>query len=649
MKVIVKHLLTVLLLGSTTYITAQNHLDAEMIFGNNQSEGELAGYHDGMNNNGNYIQVKVFDQNFNRPLNNCKITMTLQNSQNNNSFTVLKPFTNISAGLYKLNLDAVTSGGTLSFLGKIRGRITISKPGYLTLTKSFYVKNTDETTDYNQPPDGFLFGHSHDDYLSGDFSGKTKYNGEEYYSIDLYNTHNSNLNGSFLLPFSKSTGKVPENWNEFQKITSAVTITYNLHLSGDKINEWIILLDKLHKELKYQNFSSEAIEFLVPVLNALVTQGATTGVASNRVITNQVAEYLLSEAIMPNERLHDFVYRLAQENIISAREDFNKVLDFIRNNNQRKYISPDEAYYVYMRFKSALIRTTLATEITNKIILSKNVWEKLLEEQLKTIAGSTIPHYDKVISLTNFFLEDVPNIKSTLDNSTTKLNAFFYQEYERCWESSDYVKSIYNTFKNFKVKGKNNTGPKTSFTTDPGSSSGTFTDPRDGQVYKYVKIGNQTWMAENLNYKNGNSCCYDNDPSKCATYGRLYDWPTAMDACPPGWHLPSKYEWDILVNYIGGHSVAGSKMKKTGDKHWSEHNVNVVNSCGFNALPSGFSDMDCKFFIGFGRNRNGSWWSSIKDNNSIAWGYQIFNHDSFIQMSGFLILDTRLSVRCIKN
>src|SRR3989344_2199999 len=123
-----------------------------------------------------------------------------------------------------------------------------------------------------------------------------------------------------------------------------------------------------------------------------------------------------------------------------------------------------------------------------------------------------------------------------------------------------------------------------------GNETGTLTDFRDGKVYKTVKIGNQWWMSENLNYQIDSSWCYNNDPNNCDVYGRLYKWDDALNSCPTGWHLPDTNELNELANYLGGYSVAGGKMKEAGYEHWLPPNTGATNETGFSALPGGVRD-----------------------------------------------------------
>ena len=191
----------------------------------------------------------------------------------------------------------------------------------------------------------------------------------------------------------------------------------------------------------------------------------------------------------------------------------------------------------------------------------------------------------------------------------------------------------------------------------------------DGNSYPTVQIGTQIWMAENLRtfkYRNGNVidhvklnteweetnltergglCLYGNNGVYEVPYGLLYNWYAVNDArglCPAGWHVPTDVEWTTLVNYLGGASVAGGKMKEVGQVHWNglilKQPTKVVG------LPSGFRNPDGSFggikFIGYG-------WSATENGNSV-WardmGYDRANvlRLSFDKRVGF-------SVRCVKN
>jgi len=113
-------------------------------------------------------------------------------------------------------------------------------------------------------------------------------------------------------------------------------------------------------------------------------------------------------------------------------------------------------------------------------------------------------------------------------------------------------------------------------------TKGEFTDSRDGKVYKYVAIGTQLWMAENLRYETSNTKCYDNNPENCKIFGMLYDWNTAKTVCPSGWHLPNDTEWFTLRNFAG--SDADSKLMASG----IFESGTGTDDFGFTALLGGY-------------------------------------------------------------
>ena len=221
-------------------------------------------------------------------------------------------------------------------------------------------------------------------------------------------------------------------------------------------------------------------------------------------------------------------------------------------------------------------------------------------------------------------------------------------------------------------------------TNDHDFDYGEFTDARDGQVYKTVTIGTQTWMAENLNYDPGDvsdmgsyawSGCFNDKADSCSKYGRLYTWEVAMNdascaygnkcnaslnpttpfrgVCPQGWHLPSHREFETLINFIdpsfgynhtgdAGSSTAGKYLKsKSG---WNS-NGNGTDAYGFSALPGGYRDYYGYFnFAGY----SAYFWSSGEYGSSGAF-YLYLYYDG---ESAYLYYDDKYyarSVRCLKD
>ena len=178
------------------------------------------------------------------------------------------------------------------------------------------------------------------------------------------------------------------------------------------------------------------------------------------------------------------------------------------------------------------------------------------------------------------------------------------------------------------------------------STSESFIDPRDGKQYRTVIIGNQTWMAENLNFNTDTgSWAYDNDLKKSSIYGRLYSRPAACEACPSGWRLPSDVDWHALGEYIGGLTVAGGKMKETGTKHWNSPNVGATNESGFSALPAGYYFDGNYYDIG----KSSSFWSSSASGygDQYVWHRFFYHNIPAIYRYRYNYTKFGYSVRCI--
>ncbi|MDR2583979.1 MAG: fibrobacter succinogenes major paralogous domain-containing protein [Fibromonadaceae bacterium] len=163
------------------------------------------------------------------------------------------------------------------------------------------------------------------------------------------------------------------------------------------------------------------------------------------------------------------------------------------------------------------------------------------------------------------------------------------------------------------------------------------TDSRDGKKYGTVKIGDQIWMSENLNYAAEGSKCYGNEPANCQKFGRLYTWMLAQTACPKGWHLPSNDEWQILVNFTGGRNLKASRG-------WSGAG-NGKDTYGFSGLPGGYGISD-GYFLNTGY--IGYWWTSSEDNSDYAFSRDMVYDDETVYYNDN-DKSNLYSVRCIKN
>jgi uncharacterized protein (TIGR02145 family) len=176
-----------------------------------------------------------------------------------------------------------------------------------------------------------------------------------------------------------------------------------------------------------------------------------------------------------------------------------------------------------------------------------------------------------------------------------------------------------------------------------------FTDPRDGKTYRTVQIGEQVWMTQNLNYEAEGSVCYENDPAKGEKYGMLYDWNTAMKACPSGWHLPSDEEWQILFYFTVGKDITGNGKKLKAESGWNENKEvnsgNGTDDFGFSALPGGYGSSNGNF-INVGN--CGYWWSASEYDANYAYSRSMGFNSEYTYWN-YSEKSRLLSVRCVMD
>jgi len=197
---------------------------------------------------------------------------------------------------------------------------------------------------------------------------------------------------------------------------------------------------------------------------------------------------------------------------------------------------------------------------------------------------------------------------------------------------------------------------------DPKPEFGEMTDSRDDQTYRTVKLGDQTWLAHNLNYETDDgSWCYDDDPANCEIFGRLYDWEAAMAACPDGWHLASDGEWSALIKYldpkadpssITESSIAGGMLKATGTMEdgtgpWKSPNEGATDASGFSSEAGGARYEDGAYIV---LGMHAIYWTSSEYDANGVW-FRILDYgiaDIYRDYVG-ITKGMGLSVRCMMD
>jgi uncharacterized protein (TIGR02145 family) len=179
---------------------------------------------------------------------------------------------------------------------------------------------------------------------------------------------------------------------------------------------------------------------------------------------------------------------------------------------------------------------------------------------------------------------------------------------------------------------------------------GTFTDLRDGRIYKTTTIGSYTWLAENLDYRVDSSFYYNNDSLNFKDFGRLYTWNAAQAAIPAGWHLPTEEELNFLSENLGG-EYANCQMREIGNAHWTFNNSCANNYSGLTVLPGGEYDGSSDQYKYSGTNAR--LWEAQQTSwnvDEVFFYFSNYNNGNCYYVYYYIIpAGYMLSIRCVKD
>jgi uncharacterized protein (TIGR02145 family) len=315
----------------------------------------------------------------------------------------------------------------------------------------------------------------------------------------------------------------------------------------------------------------------------------------------------------------------------SESQDKKKTVAVLEFNSTSKQIGSDELATLGSRFRTMLVKTGTfdvlerqkMSDILNEqnFILSDNCNSAECAVQVGQLLGVEFMIAGDIGKLGTIYSVDL----RLIDVSTGKIVQS---------ESEDHQGDIGGLLSRMAAIANSFAGIKNSLVTKS-ENADTFTDPRDGKKYKFVKIGNQIWMGENLNYETSSgSFCYDNNFLNCSTHGRLYDWENAKKVAPPGWHLPSIKEWESLVDYLGGFNEKTiSRLISDGDS-------------GVNILLTGWRG-SLGNYEGVGT--YAGLWSWCDDGTNLGWALHLSTENQSISLSEDGNEYSSYYIRCIKD
>jgi len=508
----------------------QNRMQVSVYASSDYTEESLSWFMDNSNVSGSHLSIHVQDASSGEALRQCAINISAYHQADFMTVATFTPsdLTEQKPGVYVLRKRGGLFNAVFNRSGNVQINVTVQKQGYETLTTSYIFFNSDAVNGYSTPVGEFIL--SPPLYLAtsdSDPSCVTFYNNEKYYAAMLEFKDKNGVMGMMLIPVHLATHRIPADWTTYQRVAKALAIVQHYDsFSPEKAKKIFSDIGYMQKQLPIVVGSGKAIEVLTPVLQTLiktaVTGGGSVPADISHLLSIEAAKFFLSESADPLNYTEGFFYHKIMNNFNQIADSLTFIIKLTEAMQQHRHpLAYHLASSLYGKWSYVLSSLALTTDLVEKKYLSQTTGGKMLEAQVKSLAGSFLPEPTKLVEMADYLQSNERALMSSLQQSQKVVQAL-YTNFDYYWDNEGDAGYIFEKIGGKKIRQENlsRLQPATGLRCEiiRGIPYLIWAAPNTGnqQVNYIIKysdqpINNQNWesawhldITANVNHTNGN-------------------------------------------------------------------------------------------------------------------------------------------------
>lgn len=463
-KIIAYNLLALFLAIIGDYeVYSQSRMQVNLFASSALSEGSVSWFMDGEKQvSGSQLAIQVRDSSSGEFISGCDIKVQVYNIIDPElKVTIEKSeIEEVAKGLYVLRGSRDPMFWVvMGHAGNVTFQINVNREGYAPSTTNAVFRNRDYLDGYDVPGENMWMSRPHpnlEEVANDPGHVCDSPWGKHYWVVVHYFDQNNKVDWLFV-PVKMSDHTIPSDWTIYQATARALTL--GRHYKAFR-PEPMLEMDqgfaRMQQQLRAMNFSGQAIDFLVPLLNKLLVSAATGGASlyfdAKKSLSMHTADFLLSQASDPETYSDAFFYAQTQHNLQQMRDSISRMMPTLRMlEHRRRPLDVVTADRLYSQWKYVLVTSTMITDLVQNDLLAKNVQQRMLEAQIRSLLGSQMPQQMKLVQLARFIETREQRMLSTFSASERTLQSLF-TAYDRHWDDQGMAKQIHKQIGGKRIK-----------------------------------------------------------------------------------------------------------------------------------------------------------------------------------------------------